>query len=522
MQQQFDESQRLNRFFSKLLQEVLLSRADKVVLTPKDPNLEVSILKGKDALKTVNIKVEWYRSILAFLGERQAIVVGERSPEAYRVPYDNGVFHCWSAVCLHDKVVLLEGETFRKVGKESLQLGNFAVLSPAEARAQLGLSNSEQRSLDDWMRLDSGVLLVSNPLPQQRAWAHATIQSVTGIPCVGDLSDPALRQWLQSIDPPALVAATVRADNAVDALLKARELGASARALKIRASWCLGFVPRLCPHCARKTPVDRNLLAELPPALVSPNWDSYLVGRGCAQCGERGTSGFVGVNSLCSVDDDVLCKLDAGAGEADLVRMLYPRGTRALVEDGLAKVNDGQTTLRGILSLSKTVSPAFLEALAKAGSTSPLTSYVHELVDPIQSKENGQQRNKPLLLVVEDDLDQRAILEMVFKAADYDVVVAQHGVEGLKVAEDAKPDLIVADLMMPLMDGAEFVKRLKADAALARIPVLVLTVVADGDREYQLLDLGAEDYCQKTIQRKLLLKRIEALLRRSRGAGVAR
>lgn len=516
MQQFFDESQRLSRFFSKLLQEVLLSHADRVTLTPMDPNLEVSVQRGKEALKTVSIKAEWYRSMLTYLAERQAVLVGDRQPSSYKLSVATGDLHCSSVICLQDKAVLIEVETQRKLGKESLHLGNFTVLSLAEARAHLGLSAVEQRLVDDLLRLETGVLLLANPQPQQRAWVQSTVQGLFAIPCIGDLGDASVRQWLSTVEPPVLVAVTTRADSAADALLKVRGFGVSLHALKIRASWCLGFAPRICPHCARKTPVDRNLLAELPPTLVDSAWDSYLVGRGCSQCGERGTSGLLGINSLCALDDELIKSVDSGASEEDIVNRLYPLGLRSLVEDGVAKIREGQTTLRGILELSKTVSPAFLMASNALKAAANSTTSALDIAAPVLRSEKSPARSKPLLLVVEDDLDQRAILEMVFKAADYDVAVAQHGVEGLKVATEAKPDLIVADLMMPLMDGAEFVKRLKADAKLSQIPVLILTVVADGDREYQLLDLGAEDYCQKTIQRKLLLKRIESLLRRSK------
>jgi DNA-binding response OmpR family regulator len=103
---------------------------------------------------------------------------------------------------------------------------------------------------------------------------------------------------------------------------------------------------------------------------------------------------------------------------------------------------------------------------------------------------------------------------MVLKNAGYLVEVVSNGKLGLASARGKLPDLILTDLMMPTMDGFEFVKALKADKELRAVPVIILTVLADGDKEYELLDLGADDYCEKTIQRKLLLKRIENVLRR--------
>ena len=123
---------------------------------------------------------------------------------------------------------------------------------------------------------------------------------------------------------------------------------------------------------------------------------------------------------------------------------------------------------------------------------------------------------KPLVMVVEDDSDQRSIIEMVLKDNDYDVAVACDGVEALRLMAKIKPDLIISDLMMPNLDGTELVKRLKSDKRFSSIPILILTVLGDLEKEYALLSLGVDDYCEKTVQRKILLKRIENLLKRSK------
>jgi DNA-binding response OmpR family regulator len=126
------------------------------------------------------------------------------------------------------------------------------------------------------------------------------------------------------------------------------------------------------------------------------------------------------------------------------------------------------------------------------------------------------QRDRPLVLIVEDDPDQSSILELNLKAERYDVVTAANGVEGLALLDTTTPDIIISDLMMPVMDGSEFVLKVKTDPRLFKIPILMFTAIADEDREFALLDLGADDYCDKTVQRRLLLKRIEKLVARPR------
>jgi DNA-binding response OmpR family regulator len=124
-------------------------------------------------------------------------------------------------------------------------------------------------------------------------------------------------------------------------------------------------------------------------------------------------------------------------------------------------------------------------------------------------------RDRPMVLVVEDDEDQRSILELVLRGANYDVVQAANGAEALKAVQSGSPDIIISDLMMPVMDGGQMVAHLKMTPATSQVPILMLTMVADEEREYALLNLGADDYCEKTIQRKVLLKRVENLLKRA-------
>lgn len=125
-------------------------------------------------------------------------------------------------------------------------------------------------------------------------------------------------------------------------------------------------------------------------------------------------------------------------------------------------------------------------------------------------------KTKPLVMIVEDDKDQRGIIELVLKDNDYEVVVAEDGIEALRILGRVRPDLIISDLMMPNLDGTELVKRLKSDKRLSKIPVLILTVLSDMEKEYKLLALGVDDYCEKTVQRNILLKRVENLIRRSK------
>ena len=116
------------------------------------------------------------------------------------------------------------------------------------------------------------------------------------------------------------------------------------------------------------------------------------------------------------------------------------------------------------------------------------------------------------LLLLEDDLDQRGLLELLFKAEGYSVVCVDNGQEGLEAIRERQFDVIVCDVMMPVMDGLAFVEKLRLDDQHSRTPVLMLTAGSDSDLEFKLLENGANDFCEKNIQRKVLVKRVEKLL----------
>ena len=79
------------------------------------------------------------------------------------------------------------------------------------------------------------------------------------------------------------------------------------------------------------------------------------------------------------------------------------------------------------------------------------------------------------ILVVDDDPSIRFLLRMIFESSGYEVSEAQHGVAALIRIKDALPDLVVTDMMMPVMDGGALIKHLRADPRTARLPILAVT-----------------------------------------------
>ena len=122
-------------------------------------------------------------------------------------------------------------------------------------------------------------------------------------------------------------------------------------------------------------------------------------------------------------------------------------------------------------------------------------------------------RSPPMILVVEDNRAAREILEARLAASGYEVLTAKDGRTGLQLARERRPDLILLDIMMPKMDGIEVCRRLKTDATLPFIPVIMLTAKAEAEDIVAGLEAGSDEYLTKPVNQAALVARVKSMLR---------
>ena len=118
---------------------------------------------------------------------------------------------------------------------------------------------------------------------------------------------------------------------------------------------------------------------------------------------------------------------------------------------------------------------------------------------------------KQTILVVDDTEFNRDLVVQLLEG-DYDIIIAENGAEALDKTQERRPDLILMDLGMPVMDGWETTRRLKADADLRHIPVIAVTSHAMVGDEIEARKAGCDDYLPKPIDEDLLIRKIKKYL----------
>lgn len=136
----------------------------------------------------------------------------------------------------------------------------------------------------------------------------------------------------------------------------------------------------------------------------------------------------------------------------------------------------------------------------------------------VRTQETGQEPGESMkrILVIDDESEVLQVVRAALLTRAYEVETTTSGAEGLELAAQSPPDLIICDLMMPRISGLEVIKRLKANPQLAGIPVIILSALGADNRppEFWIRTLGVDDYIQKPFDPLDILGRVEYLFRR--------
>ena len=127
---------------------------------------------------------------------------------------------------------------------------------------------------------------------------------------------------------------------------------------------------------------------------------------------------------------------------------------------------------------------------------------------------NAFPKAMPKILLVEDNEMNRDMLSRRLQRKGYEVVLALDGQSGVEMTQTQAPDLVLMDMSLPVLDGWEATRRLKADTATRHIPVIALTAHAMFSDREKAIEAGCDDYDTKPVELMRLLAKIDALLRK--------
>jgi CheY-like chemotaxis protein len=240
---------------------------------------------------------------------------------------------------------------------------------------------------------------------------------------------------------------------------------------------------------------------------------------GCDACDHIGYSGRVPINEVLILDEATRTLISNAGTTADIQRASQAAGMRLLRESALDLIAQGITTVDEIHRvLGEELEEPSEAPAVPVSQPAPPPPNAPPSAPPAAawSPEEEEEEAAPRALVVDDDSTTRTVVRGLLESLGMVVQDVADGTDALRVLKaDPDWDLMMLDLDMPLLDGRDVLRVLRASISTASLPVIVLTGSPDPDTESEVLELGADDYIRKPIDPIRVLGRIKATLRRS-------
>jgi type II secretory ATPase GspE/PulE/Tfp pilus assembly ATPase PilB-like protein len=286
-----------------------------------------------------------------------------------------------------------------------------------------------------------------------------------------------------------LVLATVHANDAVSAIQRLGDMGLqySTIAQTLRGAIAQRLMRKVCAACAE--PVRGVLTPDEQRLTERHGIEPYVRAVGCPECGFTGYRGRLPVAEVMVTGPRFSQAIEQRKGWAALNRVALQGGMRTMHDVALDWVKQGRTTLVEVERV--------------------LGADVEEEPDEV---ETGPTR----ILLVDDDEDARLLVRTLLEAEDFQVEEAVDGHEALDVLRaDPNYALCVLDLSMPGLNGRTVLQRIRGSVDTAALPVMIRTGTGTNQLEAELLEAGADDYVDKSVEGARFIARVKAVLRRS-------
>jgi type IV pilus assembly protein PilB len=305
---------------------------------------------------------------------------------------------------------------------------------------------------------------------------------------VGEIRDEEVAQIVgQAAYTGHLVLSSMHTVDAATAITRLANLGLEP--YKIAESLCAVLAQRLlrtlCPSCKRM-----HADPDISDALAGDAASSQAsAGSGCQHCNHTGYLGRIPVAELLTPSDELRAAISRGATAHEIRAAMRAAGYPTMRDRALQLVAAGITSIEEVNRV---------------------------LTDDTTARNAA--RDRPRILVVDDDTITRMLVKLLLERERFDVLEAANGHDAVEIAVRERPDLMIIDLNMPGTDGYEAIGNLRKDLSLATLPILVLTSEEGPGIEHRVLQLGADDYMLKPFDPDVLLSRVNAVFRRQKVA----
>ncbi len=286
-----------------------------------------------------------------------------------------------------------------------------------------------------------------------------------------------------------LVLATVHANDAVSAVTRLADMGLqfSTIAQTLRGAIAQRLLRRVCSACAE--PVRGQLTPDERRLTDRHGIEPVVRAVGCPECGFTGYRGRLPVNEVLTVGPRFQQAVEQRKGWGTLSKVAIQGGMRPIHDVGLEWVTAGKTTL---VEVERVLGQA------------------------VDEEDENTNSGPPRILLVDDDADARLLMRSILEKDGYQVEEADDGHRALQILEENSDyNLIILDLAMPGLDGRDVLHQIRGTVETSALPVLIRTGTGSEKIEAELLEAGADDYVEKSVDAERFLARVHAVLRRS-------
>ena len=286
-----------------------------------------------------------------------------------------------------------------------------------------------------------------------------------------------------------LVLTTVHANDAVSAIARLADLGLqySTIAQTMRGALAQRLMRRVCASCAE--PVRGQLTPDEQRLTDRHGMEPVVRAVGCPECGFTGYRGRLPVTEVLLGGPRLQQAIEQRKGWSTLNRVATQGGMRTLHEVGLEWVKQGRTTLVEV----ERVLGQGLDDHATVEAAGP-----------------------PRILLVDDDPEARLLMRTLLERDGYEVLDAEDGYKAIDILKDDQDyQLVILDLAMPGLDGRQVLQQIRGSVDTAALPVVIRTGTGSDKIEAELLEAGADDYVEKSVDATRFMARVRAVLRRA-------